>query len=72
MRASKTLCTFSSLDSKNIVSIFSEKCFFIISLLDLLDRIRYFAEECDNLQCVRVFADLHDGFAGTCAFDCTH
>lgn len=29
-----------------------------------MDRVRYFAEECDNLQCVRVFADIHDGFAG--------
>lgn len=35
---------------------------------DLLDRFRYFAEECDYLGCIRVFADLHDGFGGlTCA-----
>ena len=31
---------------------------------DIIDRIRYFAEECDNIGCIRVFSDLHDGFGG--------
>lgn len=31
---------------------------------DYMDSVRYFAEECDSLSTIQVFADAHDGFAG--------
>eukprot|EP00596_Hydrurales_sp_CCMP1899_P004057 CAMPEP_0119045370 /NCGR_PEP_ID=MMETSP1177-20130426/39224_1 /TAXON_ID=2985 /ORGANISM="Ochromonas sp, Strain CCMP1899" /LENGTH=474 /DNA_ID=CAMNT_0007017009 /DNA_START=447 /DNA_END=1868 /DNA_ORIENTATION=- len=35
---------------------------------DFTDRFRYFAEECDHVACIRVLADLHNGFGGlTCS-----